>query len=357
MIRILNAAGQITPLAALLNLLACLSRSLPLFSSTLLGQIEEESGHSEIIVILCAIIRNHLEPTKQIPHAPVLGNETVGLVEGLCWVSKDELVPRLATFCNSIDVWMILLDASQPSCLLDRSTRLLVFLATHSKLSRDLLSGSELSPSLPEAKAKELPRLPHIERLCSYLIDTSRKDPEFVNMKTNILTFFGILSVAHADVHTMLVGAPTLIPSLVALSTQVTTLLWEGDEFFMTPHEKIASSIRTLNQTLFLLHHLVFGLEPNFNLRHKLHYAPHRTFTGIAHMFIVTFGRLSCADPPEWIDLTHKQELEGMSEMAQDLLELVVDGPEGDSIWAAYQADHGNDSDTDEEDMETKLLG
>lgn len=43
--------------------------------------------------------------------------------------------------------------------------------------------------------------------------------------------------------------------------------------------------------------------------------------------------------------------------MAQDLLDLVVDGPEGDSIWAAYQVDTGSNSDTDEEDMEAKLLG
>jgi hypothetical protein len=43
--------------------------------------------------------------------------------------------------------------------------------------------------------------------------------------------------------------------------------------------------------------------------------------------------------------------------MAQDLLELVVDGPEGDSIWAAYTVDTGNNSETDEEDMEAKLLG
>ncbi|KAJ7497395.1 hypothetical protein FB451DRAFT_230530 [Mycena latifolia] len=115
--------------------------------------------------------------------------------------------------------------------------------------------------------------------------------------------------------------------------------------------------IRTLSQTLFLVHHLVFGLEPNFNLRQRLHYAPSRTFNGITHMFIVTFGRLSCADPPEWIDTAQKLELEAMSEIAQDLLDLVVDGPEGDSIWAAYTDDPGNNSDTDEEDMEAKLLG
>jgi hypothetical protein len=148
-------------------------------------------------------------------------------------------------------------------------------------------------------------------------------------MKTQILTFFGILSLAHADIHATLVGCQALIPSLVAFLTQMTTLLWEGDEFFMTSSEAIARfvfevsavysdlnpnrTVRTLNQTLFLLHHLVFSLEPNFNLRHRLHCAPSRTFNGITHMSIVTFGRLSCADPPEWIDPAQKVELEAMS--------------------------------------------
>jgi hypothetical protein len=67
-----------------------------------------------------------------------------------------------------------------------------------------------------------------------------------------------------------------------------------------------------MNQTLFLLHHLVFSGEPVFNLRHKLLHAPHRQFNGINHMSIVTLGRLSYADPPDWLDSQPKLELEHM---------------------------------------------
>jgi hypothetical protein len=59
-------------------------------------------------------------------------------------------------------------------------------------------------------------------------------------MKNHILTFFGILSIAHADIHATLVGCQALIPSLVAFLTQMTTFLWEGDEFFMAGSEAIA---------------------------------------------------------------------------------------------------------------------
>lgn len=58
-------------------------------------------------------------------------------------------------------------------------------------------------------------------------------------MKNQILTFFAILSVAHTDVHATLVGCQALVPSLVTFLTQMTTLLWEGDEFFMTSTETI----------------------------------------------------------------------------------------------------------------------
>jgi hypothetical protein len=62
-------------------------------------------------------------------------------------------------------------------------------------------------------------------------------------MKSQILTFFGILSVAHPDIHVTLVGCQAVIPSLVAFSTQMTTLLWEGDEFFITCSETIARCV------------------------------------------------------------------------------------------------------------------
>lgn len=57
-------------------------------------------------------------------------------------------------------------------------------------------------------------------------------------MKSQILTFFA-LSVAHADVHAPLVGCQTLIPSLVVFVTQMTTVLWDGDEFFVATPEAI----------------------------------------------------------------------------------------------------------------------
>jgi hypothetical protein len=43
--------------------------------------------------------------------------------------------------------------------------------------------------------------------------------------------------------------------------------------------------------------------------------------------------------------------------MARDLLDLVVEGPDGEGIWAAYQGEPEQGNDTDDEEMEAKLLG
>jgi len=349
----LNTNGTIQPLAAMLNLLTILTCSLPLFTSSLLTQTQENS-ESKIIVVLCDIVRRQLDPSQ---HADSLARETITILEALCWNIKDELSSKLSLIVSTDNVLMTLLHTSQPSWLLARTARLLTFLATHSALFRVLLSLPN-SDDVPAGEpGRDLSKIPHIERLCSYLIDTAWLDTESITMGDYVLSFFGMLSITHTDAHAILVGSYSLIPSLVFFVTQLTTPLWEDEERLMTSPEITTSLIHTLNQSLFLLHHLVFGVEPVFNLRHKLHYAPHRPFNGITHMFIVSFGRLSYADSPDWIDASEKLELELVSEMARDLLDLVVDGPEGDSVWAAYQADPDNASDTDEEEMEAKLLG
>jgi hypothetical protein len=93
-------------------------------------------------------------------------------------------------------------------------------------------------------------------------------------------------------------------------------------------------------------------------------------------MFIICFGRLGYADPPEWIDRTGRHELESLSgkqepgcggldtismqyvlDMAREVLDLVADGPEGDSIWSLYQDADKNESEMDEGEIEARLMG
>ena len=45
------------------------------------------------------------------------------------------------------------------------------------------------------------------------------------------------------------------------------------------------------------------------------------------------------------------------TEISRDILELVVDGPEGDSVWATFQTEPDEENSMDEEEMEAQLVG
>ncbi|KAG6842176.1 hypothetical protein C0991_001669 [Blastosporella zonata] len=213
-------------------------------------------------------------------------------------------------------------------------------------------------PDGVEEKAADPQKIPLIERLCLYLMDTGRKDNDYKEAKTSILTFFTLLSNSQSDVHAHLLTSTTVIPSLVHHLAQLTAAFWEDDEDLMSATSgEISLAIQTLNQTLFLLHHLVFTSTSFINLRQKLHTPYHRIFNGLMHMFIVTFGRLSYGEAPEWIDREGRLELVSSTEMARDILDLVVDGPEADRTWQAYQLEGEIVDETDEEEMEVQLLG
>ena len=92
-------------------------------------------------------------------------------------------------------------------------------------------------------------------------------------------------------------------------------------------------------------------------------------------MFVVMIGRLSYADPPDWLDAEAQTEIEKLTgeplcyfsmpclilrcyitEPARDLMDLIIEGPEGDSVWVAYQdAEDGNTTENDE-DIQVNLL-
>ncbi|KAJ7497394.1 hypothetical protein FB451DRAFT_230621 [Mycena latifolia] len=91
MVDVLNRTDLISALIALLNLLTCLSCSLPMFTTSLLV---EKGDDFDIIRILCTVIRDQLKPAKHTRPGSALGNETVGLLEGLCWNVKDDSIGR-----------------------------------------------------------------------------------------------------------------------------------------------------------------------------------------------------------------------------------------------------------------------
>lgn len=139
----------------------------------------------------------------------------------------------------------------------------------------------------------------------------------------------------------------------------------------------MSRTIHIINHATLLLHHLVIGEDATLDLRERLLRAPAKTYQGLIHFFILTFGRLSYANPPYWLDARDRQRLVGVaglysavmsSELADDgcadlaraLLERVIQGPELDLIWETYQ-DEGEENDeaamdVDDEEVEAQKI-
>ncbi|KAJ3849048.1 hypothetical protein EV368DRAFT_85937 [Lentinula lateritia] len=290
-------------------------------------------------------VENHSDATL-----PVAA-EVFSLAESLCWRTPEDSLNKLNVVVRNLDILTILLDHLQPCWFLVRATRLLALMFIHPQLARSFLSLP--TPEVGERNhSVDIPKIPQLDRLCFFLVDTSRIDEESMALKENVATVLAVLSQAHPDTLNTLASSNAVIPSLILYLTHLSSAIWEETESLISSPPSLSSTIKSLNQTIHLLHYLVFSVDPEVGLKLKLQHASSRPFNGVTHMFIITFGRLSYAPIPDWIKSDREYELSAIRDMARDLLDLVVDGPECDNIYAAY-----HDEEEDEGEMEEELLG
>ncbi|KAK0485907.1 hypothetical protein IW261DRAFT_760148 [Armillaria novae-zelandiae] len=350
MVSVLATLKLTSHLIEMLDLLVSLIRSLPSLSSILLSQTDSD-GNSRVMVLLSGIIHDHLQPSKD-AYPTLLAKETLALLEALCWNVTTTDMDKLGYICQNRDVFTVLLHNLQPNWVLSQVTRFLVRLMTYPQLCHYMLA-------FPTSEAEqETSKYPVLDRLCSFLIDINRQDDECLSMKTHILIFFALVSIADAKAFTVLTSSVVLVPSLVVCLHMLTTPLWEEDEKYISSADLTLTIVRLMNHALYLLHNIVSSDPTAINLRQKLLRAPSRHFNGIMHMFTLTFGRLSYSPLPEWMPVPAQNELNIMSEMARDMVELVLDQPEDEAIWTALQdtvQDAG--SVTNEDDIEEELMG
>ncbi|KAK2463205.1 hypothetical protein APHAL10511_004860 [Amanita phalloides] len=346
MLLIIGSSEQYCSIRSLIHLLTTLVRSVPEFGPYLLSQ-PNPCIHVSFPDAVREIVTRHLSSAKK---TGALADEIIGLLEALCLCTTDDIIAELSPLVEDGQVWAALLRNVHGESLLTRACRLLVLFGSRPTLARALINVS----GVQSKDGDMLERLSLIDRLCTFLYETIGSS-ECNEMREQILSFFATLSLTHLDSHTTLTNSDVLIPSLVYLSSNLANPLWEEDGSVL---QNLATLIKMIKQTVTLIHHLVFGTKSSLSLGLRLHHNPRRVLNGLNHMFIVCFGRLSYADPPEWIDKTMRHELESLSDMARELLDLVVDGPESDSIWSLYQEDPDkNESEMDEGEIEARLMG
>ena len=128
--------------------------------------------------------------------------------------------------------------------------------------------------------------------------------------------------------------------------------------------------------SLNLFHYLFYGIDFDsqslaLDLRNVIFQAAAQpAFNGIDHLYIVTMARLGYADVPDWLGDQRVVLVEDVqsayrllsrgatristllirsSVVARELLEMLVDGPEGDLVISAYCGDETGGSQRQEE--------
>ncbi|THH26710.1 hypothetical protein EUX98_g7475 [Antrodiella citrinella] len=321
----LAISNSIIPLTALLGLIRTLAYSIPSFTASLLSLSSvAEDGSPEVMTTLHDIVKLHLNPARK--HSSV--EETIDIGSEV----------TLGAMLSDHDVLMMMISPAQPPKTLVQVTRALAFLASQPTLYKHFLfapRGVDANPG-----EDEFHWTPQIEQLAAYLI---RDGPEVLELQENVLAFIATLSTAHPDALTIVSGSNTLIPGMIVFLSNVSSPLWEDDDDLMASPERVTTLVRLIVRTMTLLYYMICSRSPKYNLARRLQIAKqhvaHRTFNTLDHAFMVTFGRFSFADAPEWIDDAGKAHLEGLSGMARQVLELVVDGPELELIWGSFQPD------------------
>ncbi|KAL7281033.1 hypothetical protein ACG7TL_004335 [Trametes sanguinea] len=343
--RILCSVGSIVQLTALLNLMNAVALFVPAFVSLALAPDDEnDNGETppEMLMLLCESVRNHLAPKDCDcdDSRTSLASEVLGLLETICWYTPPDLAIRLSVFVRKAGVLSTLINADQPTWLLRRTLRALTLLASYHSLWKHFLSFP--LPDSPEAEhpVKDYTRIPHIEQMASFLIDQVKDTPEHRPLREAILNFITTVAVAHPDALSILLQSHLLLPSIVAFLHNLTAPLWEEDRDFVADTELVTWTVQMATRTVLLLHHLMTNADSSrINLRQKLMFPPKRFCNALWHMFTVSLGRISYAFPPGWAGMENAMRLDQICDLAKDVLEVAVDGPELESIWAAFHVD------------------
>jgi len=174
-------------------------------------------------------------------------------------------------------------------------------------------------------------------------MDTSKTGATCYSVRASVLTTLISLAMAHEDAVMILSESPFFIPSLVRLLADLSTTLWEEDPGLTTSTALLSKTVDGIARGMLLLHYVVFRTPKGpTSLRTRLQAAPPRHFNGIGHQFVVALGRLSFAEPPDEVSVSDRVLLEQLADPARDVMDLVVAGPESESVWSLFQEEEGS---------------
>ncbi|KAH7108178.1 hypothetical protein BKA62DRAFT_11612 [Auriculariales sp. MPI-PUGE-AT-0066] len=303
-------SSQHATLATLFDLAAALAYSFPSIIKLFLSSADPSDAA--------------LPPMLQVAEMAdsILATEALSFLEAVCWRLKDD-------------------DADNISKLLRRPNFVSQAMTNDVKAAISFLAAVTSNPStysavlaFPDRPSDDLTehdirRFPVVERLSS-VINCDVDD--LSEMHITALSCLAQISVSHETARTTLLDSVSLVPALINSTWNLVSRFWD------TVQVPPSIAVRVLRHTIHVFHRIAFARGASNDLRDRL--AGDRG--GLDYLFTASIGRLAYADPPESLDEEIQEGLKKLVEFARDLLELVVDGPEMDDIYGAYQWEDPN---------------
>ncbi|CED85207.1 hypothetical protein [Phaffia rhodozyma] len=266
-----------------------------------------------------------------------------------------------------------LLDPSVPIRIVLQTIRIINYLCFDELLFRPLLSYPDHAVEQPPP-TRDPTRIPLVEQLCKLAREPpiSASSGEVLLLSLETSSFFRVLCEKHEDEAIIMFGqSRSLIPTLIVCLERDSSIIWGIDP----SSSQLQQSIPSLFPMLSLLYSLTVPVgslddpgTPTVNLTDKLRQAPRREFNALFEKFMVAFGRICYADAPEVEDILERAgseeergefededdgqedvdarrsekadrlvvELERAGEIARDIFDQVVEGPEGDLVYDVF---------------------
>ncbi|OCF41535.1 hypothetical protein I317_04643 [Kwoniella heveanensis CBS 569] len=257
-----------------------------------------------------------------------------------------------------VDIVLGLTSMKQDSFTVQRGIELFYTSACRGNF-RPLITSSEKHrlPGSPDQS-------PLVERMSRYLINPHLSATEEAVLKMNLLICRGLcmLAMSHPDAVILMGQRSILVAALVTVLQRESTTLYGIHAYLRSPEDALSLLIPALS----LLHHMVFPspgpssatlpssaaqpiiqfhdptANPNLDdqpvgidLSERLHAAAaSREFNGLQHMFVSSLGVMAYGQPGE--DMISEADQRTIQFLSGDLLENVVEGPEGDAIYELY---------------------
>ncbi|WWC58793.1 uncharacterized protein I303_101337 [Kwoniella dejecticola CBS 10117] len=293
-----------------------------------------------------------------------LADRIAGMAEVICFVSDssswkgDELV----------DIILGLSSIHLEPFIVKRGIELFYVASQHICNFRSLVMSSDRYkiPASPNES-------PLIERLSRYLINPLSSASESEALHMSLLTIRGLcmLSISHQDAIIIMGAKSILVPALIIVVQRESSKLY-GIHGVLQDYK---AALSLLSPTLSLLHQLVFpapvltsnqtqsqshihaqaeagvrnqeellldvesvpedALPVGIDLPERInHAASTREFNGLQHLFVSAFGVMAYSQIDE--EVVSEVDQRGIQYLSGDLLENVVEGPEGDAIYELY---------------------